>query len=62
MSVTVRNVSIIVDVGTNGLVVFNSMMMSEFKNVYVTVISYQQTPESTTKDMIFASSNQLTVI
>ena len=39
VSVIVKNVSISVDIGTNGLVVVNSMMKSEFKNVHVTVIS-----------------------
>ena len=39
VSVIVTNVSISVDIGTNGLVVVNSMMKSEFNNVHVTVIS-----------------------
>ena len=38
MSVIVRNVSITIYVGINGLVVFNSMMMSTFQNVHVMVI------------------------
>ena len=39
VSVIVKNVLISVDIGTNGLVVVNSMMKSEFKNVHVAVIS-----------------------
>jgi len=63
-SAVVTNVSITVDVGTNGLVVFDAMMES-FKNVYVMVIflpinsSYTESPTNGMLVCLFKSNESI---